>query len=83
MEKAEGQEMTKPQRWPAEIVTYTGKRGKGEMPPQYNVKIDFDPKTGAPHGIMMWRSDKTDQDIDRDLYELSTKVSRIMQKRLP
>lgn len=73
----------KSERWNAEIITYRGKRKKvkGEADaaaPEYNVKIDFTPE-GKPHGIMIWRTDKTDQAIDDDLYELSRKASRIMQ----
>jgi hypothetical protein len=71
----------KAQRWPAEIITYTAKRPKGEAAPEYNIKVDYDPQSGSPRGFMIWRSDKTDQAIDRDLYEISTKTSRLMQRR--
>jgi hypothetical protein len=71
----------KEQRWPAEIITYRDKKRDGA--PEFNAKIDFDPKTGKPWGVFIWRSDKTTQDVDEDLDELSRKISRVMQRRYP
>jgi len=72
--------MPKTDRWPAEIVTYKSKR---DGSPEYNAKVDFDPKTGKPYGIFLWRSGKTTHDFDDDMDELSRKISRVMQRRYP
>lgn len=72
--------MGKSDRWPAEIVTYKAKR---DGAPEFNAKIDFHPKTGQPWGVFIWRSDKTTQDVDDDLDDLSRKISRVMQRRYP
>lgn len=68
------------QRWPAEIVTYKARRSGA---PEFNAKIDFDPKTGSPCGVFIWRTDRATQDVDDDLDDLSRKISRVMQKRSP
>ena len=72
--------MPKTERWPAEVITYKAKR---DGSPEFNAKVDFDPKTGKPCGVFIWRSDRTTQDVDDDLDELSRKISRVMQRRYP
>lgn len=71
----------KSQRWPAEIVTHTHKRGDVLL--TLHGKVDFDPKTMKPHGIYIWRGDREGMDIDNALDELSRKISRVMQGRYP
>jgi hypothetical protein len=72
--------MGKAQRWPAEIVTYRARR---EGAPEFNAKVDFDPATGKPCGVFIWRTDRTTQDVDDDLDDLSRRISRVMQRRYP
>jgi hypothetical protein len=45
-------------------------------------KIDFNPKSGAPHAVfIMARAGKSGTDLDNFLYELSTQISRVMQRK--
>lgn len=69
------------QRWPAEIVTHIHKRGDTAL--TLHGKVDFDPVSGKPHGIYLWRADREGMDIDNALDELSRKISRVMQGRYP
>jgi len=65
-------------RWPSEIVTHVH---KGQS---YHLKVDFDPKSGKPHGFYLYRGDRSkDEDIDQIFDEVSRKGSRVMQGRYP
>lgn len=44
-------------------------------------KVDFDPDTGSPHAVFIMTRAKSGSDLDAFLYELSTEISRIMQKK--
>jgi len=57
-------------RWPGVSI---------EVDP-FVAKIDFDPESGKPHAVfIMDRGGKIGQELDEQLYELSTKISRVMQ----
>jgi hypothetical protein len=57
-------------RFPAETVDVA----------DFTAKVDFDPVTGAPHAVfIMARGGKIGHQLDQDLYELSTRISRVMQ----
>lgn len=46
----------------------------------FTAKVDFNPQTGSPHAVfIMARGGKSGHDLDNFLYELSTKISRVMQ----
>lgn len=72
-------------RWPAEIVTHTAKLEGLDHPVEINSKVDFDPKTGAPHGVQIWLTDRDGKGhlIDVALKEIGRKTSRVMQRRFP
>ncbi len=74
---------SKPERWPAEIVTHKFKSLDGEI--ELHCKVDFDPRDGRPHGFKIWRTDKmgTGHVLDEGLDEISRKGSRVMQRRYP
>lgn len=44
-------------------------------------KVDFDPKTGTPHAVFIMTRSKSGSDLDSFLYELSTEISRVMQRK--
>jgi len=45
-------------------------------------KVDFDPNTGNPHAVfLMSRGGRSGTDLDNYLYDLSTAISRVMQKK--
>ena len=70
--------MAKVERWPAEIVTH---KHKGQ---EFHCRVDFDPRTGKPHGFYLYRGDRSkDEDIDEVFDEISRKGSRVMQRRYP
>jgi hypothetical protein len=57
-------------RWPGESIEVG----------DFVAKVDFDPDTGAPHAVfIMDRGGKIGQELDEQLYELSTRISRVMQ----
>ena len=57
-------------RWPGESVEVG----------DFVAKVDFDPETGKPHSVfIMDRGGKIGHDLDEQLYDLSTQISRIMQ----
>lgn len=45
----------------------------------FTAKVDFDPQTGAPHAVFIMGRGKIGHDLDSFLYDLSTKISRVMQ----
>jgi hypothetical protein len=48
----------------------------------FTAKVDFDPATQAPHAVfIMARGGKSGQDLDNFLYDLSTQISKIMQRK--
>lgn len=50
---------------------------------RFTAKVDFDPKTGAPWSVfIMRRGGKAGTDLDNWLYDLSTKISRVMQGKI-
>lgn len=75
-------------RWPAEIVTYrheyTWPDGRVETV-ELNCKINFDPKTGAPHGTQLWLTDRSGKGhaVDQCLADAGAVISRVMQGREP
>lgn len=45
-------------------------------------KVDFNPASGNPHAVfIMARGGKSGQDLDNFLYDLSTQISRVMQRK--
>jgi hypothetical protein len=58
-------------RWPAENV---------QVGP-FVAKVDFDPKSGAPHAVFIMQRSRSGSDLDSFLYELSTQISRVMQHK--
>lgn len=44
-------------------------------------KVDFDPQTGAPHAVFIMARSKSGHDLDDFLYDLSTQISRVMQRK--
>jgi len=50
---------------------------------RFTAKVDFHPKTGAPHAVfVMRRGGKSGTHLEEMLYDLSTEVSRIMQGKV-
>lgn len=45
----------------------------------FTAKVDFNPVTGAPHAVFIMARGKSGQDLDTFLYDLSTKISKVMQ----
>lgn len=44
-------------------------------------KVDFDPDTGAPHAVFIMQRSRSGSDLDSFLYDLSTQISRVMQRK--
>ena len=58
-------------RWPGENV---------QVGP-FVAKVDFDPKTGAPSSVFIMLRSKPGSHLDNFLYELSTEISKVMQRK--
>ena len=56
-------------RFPAESVTVG----------PFTAKVDFNPRSGAPHAVFIMARGKSGQDLDNFLYDLSTQISKVMQ----
>lgn len=44
-------------------------------------KVDFDPASGSPHAVFIMQRSKSGSDLDGFLYELSTEISKVMQRK--
>jgi hypothetical protein len=58
-------------RWPGENV---------QVGP-FVAKVNFDPRTGAPISVFIMARAKSGSHLDDFLYDLSTEISRVMQRK--
>ena len=66
--------MRKNERYPALTIEHGN----------FCVRVDFDPQNEMrAHGLYIWRPNRTGDEIDDVLDEISRKASRAIQKRVP